>query len=637
MYSRHSIANRMSRRVLLISAGLLFVVTLLVGLYSRDIIESTTEEVAGNDLDLAISDIEKVLVEVERAVDNIDWVVESNRRSEQFLYNVTRELVEANPNIIGSAVAFEPGYFKGEQEFSPYSYLNPVTGRIITTQLEGDYDYLNQDWYRVPMELGHACWSEPYFDEGGGNQSMATYSCPLKDEDGKLIGILTSDISLKWLSSRIGELTPYPDSYAFMVSSKGTYIAHPDSTRLLNRTIFEVAEAMNDTTALSVARNMVAGNKGSVRIKGGKTGGAGDVFVVYGPLKNGWSVMLINLYSSVFHRLRLFNLFLVLFLILGLIGMYLGCRKVIRRTTMPIIEFSNAALNIAKGNFKASIPEVDTRDELKQLRNSLEFMQRSINSYITELKSTTASNERYESELNIARQIQMSMLPTDFPTNEKCSLYAMIQPAKEVGGDLYDFIRVGDKLFFMVGDVSGKGVPAALFMAIARAAFRFVGALGLPMEEVVGRVNDCLCDGNKNDMFVTLFAGCLDVSTGELSYCNAGHNPIVVIPPGGKAFFLEAEPNLAAGLIADFPYKSGKIGLQYGSRLVLYTDGVTEAERKDKAQFGDSALLSWAGSLYADASAEAAVVDLYSRVKAFTRGAEQNDDITILSVLLKTC
>lgn len=636
MYSRHSIANRLSRRVLLISAGLLLVVTMLLGIVSRLFIGSTTEEVAGNELDLAISDIEKVLVEVERAVDNIDWVVESNRHSEKFLYNVTRELVEANPNIIGSAVAFEPGYFKGKQEFSPYSFIDPVTGRINTIQLGGDYDYLNKDWYRVPMELGHACWSEPYFDEGGGNQSMATYSCPLKDEDGKLIGILTSDISLQWLSSRIDELTPYPDSYAFMVSSKGTYIAHPDSTRLLNRTVFEAAEAMNDTVALSIAKSMVSGKRGSVRLDEGKTNGRGDIFAVYGPLRNGWSVMLINRYSSVFYRVHIFNLILSIFVILGLIAMYLGCRKVIRRTTMPIVEFSNAALNIAKGNFKASIPEVNTRDELKQLRNSLEFMQRSINSYITELKSTTASNERYESELNIARQIQMSMLPTDFPENDKCSLYAMIQPAKEVGGDLYDFIQVGDKIFFMVGDVSGKGVPAALFMTIARAAFRFVGALDLPMEEVVGRVNDCLCDGNKNDMFVTLFAGCLDIAKGELSYCNAGHNPIVVIPPAGKASFLKAEPNLAAGLVADFPYKSGKIELQPGSRLVLYTDGVTEAERKNKTQFGDKALLSWAGSLYAEASAEAAVMDLYSRVKSFTHGAEQNDDITILSVLLKT-
>jgi len=315
--------------------------------------------------------------------------------------------------------------------------------------------------------------------------------------------------------------------------------------------------------------------------------------------------------------------------------MYLGCRKVIRNQVTPIVEFSNSAMTIAKGNFNATIPEVKTRDEVLTLRNSLDYMQRSINDYIGQLKTTTAANERYESELSIARNIQMSMLPQDFPDIEDVSLFAMVQPAKEVGGDLYDFIRVDDAVYFLVGDVSGKGVPAALFMSITRAAFRFIGAMGLPMDEVMRRVNNCLCDGNRNEMFVTIFAARLDFKTGELEYCNAGHNPIVVVSPEGKASFLRAKSNIAAGLFENFPYEGETLQLERGSRLVLYTDGVTEAEREDHGQYGEDRLLKWARDIVPGASSEAVTLDLYAKVRHFTQGAEQNDDITVLSVLLK--
>ena len=419
-------------------------------------------------------------------------------------------------------------------------------------------------------------------------------------------------------------------SYAVLVSANGTYIAHPDSTKVLSQTVFDVTAAMGDSTALAMARDMVGGKRGSGRFNGGSSD---DSYAAYGPLSNGWSVLLVRSYASAFIYLYLFNLFLALFIVLGLIGMYLGCRRVIRRQTMPLVEFSQAAMTIAKGNFKATIPPVKSKDELLTLHDSLVYMQKSINEYIAELKTTTASNERYESELNIARGIQMGMLPRNFPQLDQCSLNAMVQPAKEVGGDLYDFLVAGDALYFMVGDVSGKGVPAALFMAIARAAFRFIGPLGLSMAEVMSRVNNCLCDGNKNEMFVTIFAGRLDLKTGLMTYCNAGHNPILVVPAGGEAYFLHARPNLAAGLFPDFPYQGEELLLAPGTRLVLYTDGVTEAEQSDHSQFGEARLKEWAAGLNPAVSSGSATIDLYSRVKNFTRGADQNDDITIMTIL----
>ena len=628
-------ASRLSVYILLVSAGLMIIVTLWLSLVAVAVIRKNANDIASKTLDNAILEIETVITEVERAVDNLDWVVPQHLDDEAFLYDVTRELVTANPNIIGSAVAFEPGYYKGREYFSPYSYIGDKSGELHSIQLGNrDYDYPMLDWYHIPKLLDRPYWSEPYYDDGGGRQRMSTYSMPIRDTTGQFIGILTADISLEWMSDIVSSIKPYKDSYTFMLGRNASFIAHPDSTMVLNQTIFSAALENGDTTAFNVGREMLAGQKGMKRFAK-ENDVTSAAFAVYGPLTNGWSLALICSYLDVYGMAVGMIALAVLFLLLGLIGLFFGCRRIVRKQTMPVVEFSNAAMTIAKGNFNAAIPEVHSEDEILTLRNSLAYMQRSINSYITELKSTTASNERYESELNIAREIQMSMLPQDFPQREDCDLYAIVQPAKEVGGDLYDFLDAGDSLFFLVGDVSGKGVPAAMFMAIARAAFRFIGAMGLPMNEVMGRVNNCLCDGNKNDMFVTIFAGRLNLKTGEMTYCNAGHNPIVVVGPDGSASFLRAKPNLAAGLFENFPYEEERLTLKHGSRLVLYTDGVTEAERADKGQFGEKALLKWAEKLNPSASANGATLDLYAHVKHFTGDAEQNDDITILSLVWK--
>ena len=629
MSIKKNFSSRLSLYVLLVSAGLMVVVTVALAILAAGVLRQNAREKAELTLQTTVLEIEKMLKGVERAVDNLDWMVLRNLDDEEYLYDLTREMVTANANVVGSAVAFEPGFYKGRHYFSPYTYVGDVSGEIHTIQLGNEnYDYPTLDWYQIPKLLGKAYWSEPYYDDGGGGQRMSTYSMPLNDEDGNFIGILTADLSLEWLSEMISTIKPFEDAYTIIIGRNATYIAHPNDTRVLNETIFTAAMEMQDTTAFTIGREMVAGHHGMTAFINDDQAS----FIVYGPLSNGWSVAMVCSYGDVFGMAVAVILIIALFLLIGLVALFFGCRRIIRRMTDPVVEFGNAAMTIAKGNFNATIPEVYTKDEIRTLRNSLAYMQRSINSYIAELKTTTASNERYESELNIAREIQMSMLPANFPNHPEFDLYAEVRPAKEVGGDLYDFLEVGDSVFFLVGDVSGKGVPAALFMAITRAAFRFVGALGLPMSEVMYRVNNTLCDGNENNMFVTIFAARLDTKTGEMEYCNAGHNPIVILNQEGKASFLSAKPNLAAGLIPDFPYVAERTKLEFGSRLILYTDGVTEAEREDKAQFGEEALLNWASKLPWNVNAKGAAHSLHDEVKQFTEGADQNDDITIMVI-----
>ena len=318
-------------------------------------------------------------------------------------------------------------------------------------------------------------------------------------------------------------------------------------------------------------------------------------------------------------------------LLVGLVGLvivFFVSRREIRRMTRPITELSVSALNMAKGNFKAKLPEITSQDEMLRLRDSFVYLQNSISDYIGQLKTTRSDKERMESELNVARTIQMGMLSTDFPPQ----LHAMLKPAKEVGGDLYDFILKDDVLHFAVGDVSGKGVPASLVMSITRAMLHFVATLGLPLNESVSRINNSVADTNSNDMFVTLFIGRINLKTLRMDYCNAGHNPPVLIPPDGKPRFLPVKSNLAAGLLEQFPYEAESIDLKPGTRIVAYTDGVTEAENTRLELYGEERLIAAVKQLEADMDEKAVVKHIYQSVKTFTTGQSQSDDITIMSL-----
>jgi sigma-B regulation protein RsbU (phosphoserine phosphatase) len=250
-------------------------------------------------------------------------------------------------------------------------------------------------------------------------------------------------------------------------------------------------------------------------------------------------------------------------------------------------------------------------------------------SFSTRLQRATVANERLSSELGIARTIQSSVLKRKVPPY----LGTILRPAREVGGDFYDFQEKDGLLYFAVGDASGKSIPAALFTFLAGAGFRMAADMGLPPDEIVARINALLCRDNDTCMFVTLFVGRLDLASGRLEYCNAGHTPLVVVRPGGGAEFLAAKRNVAAGIMAGYAYAMQKTSFDPGTMLLVYTDGVTEAERADHEQYGEKRLLAFASAHAKDAPAD--LVDNMEReLDAFTAGAEQSDDITALAVLV---
>jgi len=627
---QRSFSARLSINIMLI-VNMFFIITIaVIAFSSHRLIADEATRSASNLLKANISKIEKDLQRVETEVGVMASQASQNLNNEKVLFEMTRSLLNNDPGIVGSAIALRSNYIPGHHFYSPYSYKDAL-GNIHDSWLGSEtYDYFYMDWYQIPSLLGKPCWSEPYYDDGGGKWLMSTYSFPLKDENGEVFAIVTADVSLDEISERISKIKPYESSYTFLLSRNGTHMANVKENFLEGETLISSAIEMDNPKALEIAKSVLKGEEGIVRFNEGKLKSS---FAIYGPLVNGWSACTICDYREILAQTTTMNMILILIGLLGMTIIFFLCYFTVRKLTRPLTQFCDSAISIANGNFDTVLPEIESQDEIAQLRNSFQYLQESLNKYIRDLKESTAVQQRMESELNIARQIQQDMLPHVFPHNEQIDLGALLIPAKEVGGDLYDFYIRDGYLYFAIGDVSGKGVPAALVMAITRASFRFVCRLGLPVGQALGKINDFVASNNTTEMFVTMFIGKYNLETGLLEYCNGGHNPIVIIDPDEGPSFLKVKPNIAIGLYDHFFYESASIQLKKNTRLLLYTDGVTEAETSLKDQYGEKRLLEWCrNNVGRHRNSSEAADSLLEDVRRFTGGNEQNDDITILAI-----
>jgi serine phosphatase RsbU (regulator of sigma subunit) len=252
-----------------------------------------------------------------------------------------------------------------------------------------------------------------------------------------------------------------------------------------------------------------------------------------------------------------------------------------------------------------------------------------------QLEVTTSIKERMESELRIARNIQMSMVPSVFPDIKGLDMYASMTPAKEVGGDLYNYLLLGDKLYFCVGDVSGKGVPASLFMAQATRLFLTLAKQEMSPAEICTRMNDALSgDDNENNMFVTFWLGLVDLTTGHLSFCNAGHNPPVIGCGGDDVTFLKMQPNVPIGVLPGMEFEGEEMDTIKGQPFFIYTDGLNEAENKEKEEFSDARLIEILHNT-SFSSSQQLIEKLRAEVEAHRNGAEPSDDLTMMCLYIQ--
>ena len=615
--------------------------TYLASRFTGPLIEAYFEHLA----DIENESIEKMLHDVQVAVHNsIDEVAEDMSQPDSVFAALTSKL-QLNPQgILGFGVGFVPNYYpeKGVW-FEPYAMW--LDGRIFTIQNgSAEYDYFTHEWYVEGKKHDEGYWSNGYYFEMRGERVLiCTYAKPFYDETGRMAGVYAGDLSLDMLHDyllskdlkanteglikvpRKLEGNPRQWVRSVIVDKKGYFISHPDKGRILRDNFYKGIGQKTDTIADRVVSEMMAGKKGSAELV--VDGEPSTVF--YSPLeKTGWSLVVIlpkmRYYIVVFGACILLSLCLLT----GLLAVYIICRVTIRRSTRPLQILASSADEVAKGNFYAPLPDIRHQDEIGLLRDSFGNMQHSLRQYIEELKTTTAQKTAIESELSIARDIQNSMIPCDFPHLEGLEMYGSMTPAKEVGGDLYEFFVRDNYLYFCIGDVAGKGVPAALVMTNTCGAFHLLAESESEPIRIVSRMNDMLSRDNSMTIFVTFFAGVLDLNTGHLRYCNAGHIAPLV---DGKP--LPVESNLPIGAIPDWKYTTQEADIAPGSTIFLYTDGLDEAENAEWQRFGKKRILEVMQT--ASQQPRPLIERMTQAVGEFVGDTEQSDDLTMLAIQWK--
>jgi sigma-B regulation protein RsbU (phosphoserine phosphatase) len=620
--------------------GSTLILTLVVGytyLVSRKIVLEDEEEKSRNLGWATTNRISEVLSSVGKTVENLAYFLGETTLTKEELLSVLRRLVEQNPDIYGSAAAFEPYAFdRRSRDFAPYFFKN--RGGVTSRFLGGaGYDYFSWDWYQIPREIRRPVWSEPYYDEGGGNILMSTFAVPFfKNIGGKeqLTGILTADISLAWLQDIVASIKIYKTGYGFLLSRHGTVVTHPVKALIMNETIFSLAEARRDTRLREIGRDMIKGNAGFIPFIDPTT--EKDGWMAYAPVpSNGWSLGMIIPKNELMANIVRLNRTVAFLGIAGFLLLLAGIVAIAGSITRPLRTLAEATRTIAAGNLDGDFPSVTSRDEVGRLARSFEAMRISLRQYMTDLTAATAAREKIESELKIAAAIQMSLIPKTFPPfpgRNEFEIQAAIKPAREVGGDFYDFFFIDEEhLLFSIADVSGKGIPAALFMAVTKTLLRSASGKDAGPGEILARVGEKLRDDNESCMFVTVFCGILDTTTGNVLYANAGHNLPLLSRRGENIAFLGQPDNMALGIQEPTSLKTGRMTLRPGDFLFLYTDGVTEAVDREERLFSEDRLKEDVTALR-ETSARQLIENMMKRIISFSGGAPQSDDMTMLVI-----
>ena len=585
MKSKYSIA------IIVTVAVLLQLIITVQFMFARKGIRDDVQHRAESELRVKSLEIQKVMVAVETSIGNTVWAAERMLQQPDSLYTVIRRMVVQNPTIVGGGLMFKADYYpqKGHW-FEPY-VAERSDGTIEEAQIgSASHNYLEAEFYQNGLKAGKGYWSEPYYDDAGAKMMLCTYTIPIHDNKGETVALLGADVSLEWLSSVINANHIYPSSYNVVISRTGMVMVCPDESLIMRSTIQEVTAASADTITRFINQQQMAGQSGHQDIKDihGK-----KISVFYAPVdaKTGWSMSVVCSQSEIYSGLHKAGMYLSLLMLAGIA--LLG--YIIYRTARS------------------------TRS----------------------LQKANAEKERIGSELRIARSIQESMLPKTFPPypeRDDVDIFASLVPAKEVGGDLYDFHIRDEKLFFCIGDVSGKGVPASLVMAVTRSLFRSVSAHEDMPETIVSMMNEAMADMNDSDMFVTLFVGVLDLPTGQLRYCNAGHEEPLLLytsPLTHHLSPLTSLTNIPVGLMPEWNYEGEEALIYPGTTIFLYTDGLKEAEDSNHTQFGSERIIKTAQQALSESPScnPKAIIALQTEaLHRFVGNAEQSDDLTMLAI-----
>lgn len=574
------------------------------------------------------------------AINNLDGI-ERDIDSPEKLQKHLERMVRLNNYMSSCRLIFEPDVFPTKGHNLEIYAWRDSAGVVRSKQMnERHPDFLVHSWYKDAFENKEGDWTPPYFDRAASHQLTTTYMTHIHNSQGRRVGMLGADVSLEWLRERHQRVDREnherfekgyeQQSYSFIIDKNGTYLIHPDESRVLKQTFLEVAKESPDKTDDIMAKKMMKGESGTVRLTDGNI----DSWVFYSFVKyTEWTVVIVVPDDIIYHNGNVLASIILAVLALGLLVIYILCHHFIKTYMRPLKRFVTAANQVAQGHFDIQLPKVRSR-EIDALRSAFQGMQISLTRYIDQLRDTTASKAAMEQELKIASDIQMQMLPKaypPFPERTDIDIFGEVVTAKEVGGDLFDFFIRDDKLFFSIGDVAGKGVPASLVMAVTRSMFRSASMIHTSPKLIVESINRSVCQSNDSFMFVTLFMGVLDLSTGRMLYSNAGHEPPVLV--GTHTRFLPIDNNIPVGLRPQWEYTEQEVKILPGTTVFLYTDGFTEAETVEHKEYGRDRMFKEAIQLAAQRlDSRTFVKNIRQTERTFVGGIPQKDDISLLAI-----
>ena len=634
------------RMTVLILAGAGCILGAIIGyayITARHLLEQELREKACYLAEGTASRIETVQRAVEKVGQGLSLQFDREAMKPADIYPILESIVRQNGEVFGSAFAPAPDYFEAYGRRAPYVCRSQeLGGSLLQLDLaESNYQYEVRDWYTLPRDLGRATWTEPYFDEGGGNALMVTYSIPcyVGGRSNEFLGVVTCDVSLSWLTDMMVSLNVGKHGYAFLISANGTYMTHRRKDFIMNETVFSVAEESGVGALRDIGRRMLRGETGFGELISFVTGEAS--WFSFAPVPSTrWTVGLVFPKKELLDKVISLSRTLALLGILGFVLLLIVALAIARSITRPLRQLEAATKTLSTGNLDVPLPAIEGEDEVAWLSRSFDAMRKNLKTHVEQLRVTTAAKERIESEIHIARSIQMSLVPRTFPPfpeRDDIELYAMLDPARDIGGDFYDFfMEKDDHLCLVVGDVSGKGVPAALFMAVTRTFLRTIWNVERDPAATLTRLNNELARDNEPSMFVTLFCARVHLPTGRCLYANGGHNPPFVIRGDGSVERIPKVKGTLVGGMEDMVFEEGEIDLKPGETLFLYTDGVTEAMNPDEVLTGENWTVDELKKVCSK-DCEGMISGMREALKRHAAGAEQSDDITMLAFRYRGC
>ena len=602
----NSLAKRLTFRIMAVVVVMMTVITSIVYISVREYMLEEAQQRYMGILFRMHEEFRRRLSDVYVAVKNNVHDIERDIDEPEKMYEHVERIMRLNPTISSSALMFSHDYYPELGEYFVPMGTRDSTGRIEVSRSESIVDYQQAPWYCKGLEADSGAWMGTLFDRHDVSESFrrrlpAMYATPIHDREGKSVAMLCVELSLKSMQRKVIEDIEEINekfekgrrykSYCFVIDSEGTYVIHPDKERMLteldNRM---VAQAMKEKKG-----------KAMIEVDGVPS------WIYYRSIKyTDWTIVIVVPKDILFYNGRMLNTLILLVVIIALIAIYLICRRMISKITTPVTVAQAAMereLKIAHDIQMAMLPNLSTLRSALPLRSSK-------NSQLSTLRSALP-----------LRSSKNSQLPID--------LHASLTPARDVGGDLYDYYLRDNRLFFCIGDVSGKGMPAALMMAVMRAMFRSETRRADSATALVETMNRNLSEESTAGYFVTMFVGVLDLITGHLDYCNAGHEAPLMLRNSSIA--LPVKPNLPVGALPDWVYEGQEAQLQAGDMLFLYTDGLSEAKNPSGQLFGRQQVLQIAAS-HSDDSAQQLVQTMETEVHRHIAEAPQSDDITLLAI-----